>query len=165
METSPNKPATSPGQANGSPRKHRRAHRAIKIVPLTRENLDGRSNAAKMFDAIASSIAGDLGGEGQLSTVQKHLVEAFAGAALHVGDLNARLLMGEKVDIVAHSQAISTMVRVASRIGVHRLVTRDITPSVADYVEYISEKERERSSRMKPTVTLRHALAGPTIVR
>ena len=48
------------------------------------------------------------------------LVEAFAGAAVHVHDLNARLLLGEEVDITAHASAISTMVRIASRIGVHR---------------------------------------------
>jgi hypothetical protein len=59
------------------------------------------------------------------------LVEAFAGAAVHVHDLNARLLLGEQVDIVAHASAISTMVRVASRIGINR-VPRDISPSLTD---------------------------------
>jgi hypothetical protein len=93
---------------------------------LTRE-----TKASKQFDAIAEGIAQDLGGEGRLSTIQHHLVEAFAGAAVDVHDLNARLLLGEEVDIVAHSQAISTMVRIASRIGVQR-VARDISPSLAD---------------------------------
>jgi len=101
---------------------------------LTREHLDGRSRARKQFDAIADGIAADLGGVAQLSTVQKHLVEAFAGVALAVNDLNARLLLGEEVDILEQSQAISTMVRVASRIGVGR-VARDATPTVKDYLE------------------------------
>jgi hypothetical protein len=98
---------------------------------LTRENLDGRTKARKQFDAIASGIASDLGGEDRLSTVQKHLVEAFAGAAIHVNDLNARLLLGEAVDIVEHSQAISTLVRIASRIGISRMAT-DVTPTLSD---------------------------------
>lgn len=98
---------------------------------ISRANLDGRTKSRRQFDAIAEGIARDLGGEGQLSTVQKHLVEAFAGAALHVHDLTAHLLLGEDVDIVAHSQAISTMVRVATRIGVRRLA-RDVSPSLAD---------------------------------
>ena len=93
---------------------------------LSRDALDGRTRARKQFDAIATGIAGDLGGEDRLSTVQKHLVEAFAGAAVHVHDLNARLMLGQDVDIIAHSHAISTMVRVASRIGIHR-VARNIT--------------------------------------
>ena len=39
------------------------------------------------------------GRRNQLSTIQRHLIEAFAGAAVHVSDLNARLLLGEKVTI------------------------------------------------------------------
>lgn len=109
---------------------------------MNRDNLDGRTKAAQQFDAIASGIAADLGGEEQLSTVAKHLVEAFAGAALHVGDLNARLLLGEKVDIVTHAHAISAMVRVATRIGVHRL-PRDVTPSLGEYLQGAAEEAAE----------------------
>ena len=103
----------------------------LKARILTRASIDGRTRARKQFDAIATGIAQDLGGETQLSTVQRHLVEAFAGVAIHVNDLNARLLLGEEVDIVDHSQAISTMVRVASRIGLGRIplnVTDDLDP-------------------------------------
>jgi hypothetical protein len=93
---------------------------------LTRDQIDGRSKAAQQFDAIADGIAEDLGGIDQLSTVQKHLVEAFAGAALSVNDLNMKLLLGKEIDILEQSTAISTLVRVASRIGLHR-VARDVT--------------------------------------
>ena len=111
-----------------------------KIRLLTRDNLDGRTKARKQFDAIAEGIAQDLGGEDRLSTVKRHLVEAFAGAAVHVHDLNARLLLGEEVDITAHASAISTMVRIASRIGTQR-VARDVTPpSVAEYLEHKQQR-------------------------
>jgi hypothetical protein len=105
-----------------------------KLRLLTRENLDGRTKARRQFDAIAEGIAADLGGDDRLSTVQRHLVEAFAGAAIHVNDINARLLLGEEVDIVAHSQAISTMVRVAARIGLDRRA-KNITPALPDYLD------------------------------
>ena len=108
-----------------------------KVRLLTRNALDGRTKARKQFDAIARGIAVDRGGEDQLSTVQRHLVEAFAGAAVHMHDLNARLLLGESIDIVAHSQAISTMVRIASRIGIER-VPKDVTP---DPLEYARERD------------------------
>ena len=114
-------------------RKHR-ASKAIKVRLLTRKSLDGRTRARKQFDAIANGIASDLGGEDRLSTVQRHLVEAFAGAAVHVHDLNARLLKGEPVDVLMHSQAISSMVRVAARIGIDR-VARDISPNLQEYLE------------------------------
>jgi hypothetical protein len=100
---------------------------------LTRQNLDGRTKASRQFDAIARGVASDLGGEAQLSMVQKHLVEAFAGAAIHVHGKNARLLLGEEVDIVEHCQAISTLVRVAQRIGLRR-VARNITPDLSNYL-------------------------------
>ena len=111
-----------------------------KVHLLTRSNLDGRTKARKQFDAIAEGIATDLGGEDRLSTVQKHLVEAFAGAAVHAHDLNARLLLGEDVDITAHASAISTMVRIASRIGVHR-VTREV-PDLRKYLEATAREAR-----------------------
>jgi hypothetical protein len=92
-----------------------------KVRLLSRDALDGRTKARKQFDAIASGIAADLGGEDRLSTVQKHLVEAFAGCALTLNDINARALLGEPVDLLAYSQAVSTLVRIASRIGIARV--------------------------------------------
>jgi len=109
-----------------------------KVRLLTRDELDGRTTAAKQFDAIARGIASDLGGEDQLTTIQRHLVEAFAGAALQVNDVNARLLLGEDVDLIRHCQAITTLVRVASRLPVDRH-KQDITP---DPLEYARERER-----------------------
>jgi hypothetical protein len=120
----------------------RTRHLRDKARLLVRGNLDGRTKARRQFDAIATGIAADLGGEDRLSTVQKHLVEAFAGAAIHVHDLNARLLLGEQVDIVEHSQAISTMVRVASRIGLN-CVAKDVTPSIADIAAEIEAAKCE----------------------
>jgi hypothetical protein len=118
-------------QPNASPKL--RKHRRSKAQLLTRDALDQRTNAAKAFDRIAASIIADLGGAEVLTTVQHHLVEAFAGAAIQVDDLNTRLLMGQQVDILAHSQVISTLVRVASRIGIAR-VPRDVTPTISEYL-------------------------------
>jgi hypothetical protein len=115
-----------------------------KVRLLTRGNLDRRTAAVQRFDAVSAAIAADLGGEEHLSTIAKHLIEAFAGVALHVGDLNARLIIGEDVDAGEHSQAVSTMVRVAQRIGVNR-VARDVTPSLQDYLSqhYAGDAEPE----------------------
>jgi hypothetical protein len=54
-------------------------------------------------------------GRDRLSTVQAALVEAFAGAAVHVNNLNVRLLIGESIDLTEHSAAIGAMVRVATQ--------------------------------------------------
>jgi hypothetical protein len=109
-------------------REHARSsHRRLKKkVIIGRNHLDGRSAAAKRFLRIVSGVAAELGGDGNLTTVQRELVEAFAGAAVHVVALNTLLVSGHDVDILAHSTAISTLCRVASRIGVGR-IPRDVT--------------------------------------
>lgn len=123
MEACPNTPQKP------AVRKHRASR---KLHFLTRELLDGRTRARKIFDAIARGVASDLPAD-QLSTVQKHLIEAFAGAAVRVHDINARLLKGEEPDILTHSQAISSLVRVASRLPVGR-IPRD-PESLNDYLK------------------------------
>jgi hypothetical protein len=118
-----------------------RPSRAVKLQVVTRQSLDRRTRAHKMFDAIASSIARDLGGETRLTTVQKHLVEAFAGAAITVNHLNVQLLIGKEVDICAYAQVISTLVRVASRINVGRAMRTVIDPlSYASEVEHAHDQ-------------------------
>jgi hypothetical protein len=111
-----------------------------KVRLLTRQSLDGRTRARKQFDAIAEGIAADLGGEDRLSTVQRHLVEAFAGCCIVLQTLNARILLGEPVDIADQSSAASTLVRIASRIGVDR-APKDITPSLADIAREIEAEK------------------------
>jgi hypothetical protein len=114
-----------------------------KIRLLTRQSLDGRTKARKQFDAIAEGIAEDLGGSARLSTVQRHLVEAFAGCAIILQAINARILLGEAVDVADQSSAASTLVRIAMRLGVDR-VPRDVTPSLDDIAAEIAEK-RDRA--------------------
>jgi hypothetical protein len=113
----------------------------VPLKVLSRHELDGRTFIARQFASIADGIAQDLGGSDRLSTVMRHLVEGFAGVAVHVSDINARLLLGEKIDISEHSQVISTMVRVGSRIGLTRL-PKDIT---LDPLTYARERDREAS--------------------
>jgi hypothetical protein len=116
-DTSQDTPTISTGNGKG------------KIRLITRRSLDGRTKARKQFDAIANGIAADLGGEDRLTTIQKHLVEAFAGCALAVNAINAQLLLGRSIDILEQSSAVSTLVRVASRLGCDR-IARDVSPSL-----------------------------------
>jgi|SRR6516162_1237017 len=108
-----------------------------KLRLLTRQSLDGRTKASKEFDAVVAGIASDLGGEARLTTVQRHLVEAFAGCVVVVHDINARLLLGQSIDIGEASQAVSSLVRLASRIGIGRrmLDVTDLTDHIAKKIE------------------------------
>ena len=126
------------GNGRGTATPHIRTRQG-KLRLLSRAALDGRTAVAKQFDSIAASIATDMGGEDQLCTIQKHLVEAFAGCAVNVSDLNARLLLGEKVDLAQHAQAVTTLVRVASRLPIGR-VARQI-PSMAEYLRSLPPQQ------------------------
>jgi hypothetical protein len=129
----------APRRAGG---RHKLGHtgRATKPQLLTRDQLDGRTNAAKVFDRLVADIEGDLGGREQLTTIERALVEGFAGAALSLYHLNTQLALGQNIDLSQHAQAVSAMVRVASRLGVSRRA-RDLTPSVNDYVDHINAQE------------------------
>jgi hypothetical protein len=116
-----------------------------KVRLLTRQSLDGRTKARKQFDAVVEGIASDLGGEAHLTTVQRHLVEAFAGCAVVVHDINARLLLGQPIDIGEATQAVSSLVRLASRIGVGRHM-RDVT----DLTDHITKKIETRAATAEP---------------
>ena len=85
---------------------------------------------------MVEGIASDLGGEAHLTTVQRHLVEAFAGCAVVVHDINARLLLGQPIDVSEAAQAVSSLVRLAQRIGVGRRML-----DVTDLTDHITKVE------------------------
>jgi hypothetical protein len=113
-------------RSEGQPKKPVRSKKATKPQLLTRAVLDGRTNAAKLFDQLVANIQNDLGGRSELSAIELTLVEAYAGAAITLENLNTRLLLGEQINLSEHAQAVSAMVRVASRLGLQRR-PRDVT--------------------------------------
>jgi hypothetical protein len=122
MEIAPHQPAEEPP---------RRRHRPSKPQLLTRAALDGRTGAARYFDRLVGDIERDLGGSDQLSAIEHELVEAFAGASVMLAHLNTKVARGEEVDPAEHSQAASTLVRIATRLGLQRRA-RDIGPTLGD---------------------------------
>jgi hypothetical protein len=105
----------------------RRRNRVLKAQPLSRSDLDGRTNAAKIFDRTVIEITNDLGGPDNITTIQRGLIEAYAGTAVRANEMNVRMLLGQEVSLADHALIVSSLVRVASRLGVERRA-RDITP-------------------------------------
>jgi hypothetical protein len=137
METVANSSEIALGCPNAGAKK-RRNHRATKPQLLTREALDKRTNACKLFDRVCADIEADLGGRDQLSTIELQLIEAFAGAAVTLSDLNCRIALGQGIEPGDHALAVSAMVRVASRLGLSKRA-RDVTPSLSDYLQQAAE--------------------------
>jgi hypothetical protein len=122
---------------SGKPNGHR------KLPQITRDTLDHRTRIAREFSSIVEGISNDLGGADRLSTIQRSLIEAFAGVCCVLTDLNARALRGEPYDLLEGATCASTLVRISNKLGVKRQA-RDITPpGVADYLQH---KEREKSA-------------------
>lgn len=118
---------------NNSTKHKQRSKKATRPQLLTRDELDGHTNAAKLFDQLTSRIEVDLGGHDQLSTIELALIEGFVGAAIVMHNLNTRLALGERIDLAEHAAAVSAMVRVASRLGIQRRL-RDVS-SLSDFLK------------------------------
>ena len=121
-----------------------------KLKLLSRDNLDHRCLSSKRFDSIAAGIAEDLGGEDRLSTVQRWLIEVFAGASVRANDLIARTLLGQEIDDSKLNQYASTMVRVASRIGVHRAPRQ--VPTLSEYLAALKQQPIDADEAQTPIV-------------
>jgi hypothetical protein len=105
----------------GIPVKRRRAKPAPQPELPSRKALDLRLAANKQFNQIVTRITAELGGD--ISTVQRHLIEAFAGTAVIADAINVHTLLGQPIDddlieaLTASSTAASTLVSLSQRIG------------------------------------------------
>ena len=142
--------------------------------------IDGRSLTARRYRDLLSAVLVDQGGD-RCSEARRQLVRRFAAAACLAEQLEARLVNGETISIQEHATLSSTLVRLASRIGIDRR-QKDISPTLSDYlaadsaeVEDVSDtdvdderttghaKAAEAASKPAPTMALDSALSktGP----
>jgi hypothetical protein len=102
-------------------------------TPVLLADADGRTTVARRYRDIATAIATDQGGADRLSETRLQLIRRFSAAACLAEQLESRLARGEEIDIQEHSLLVSTMVRVAQRIGIDRRA-KNITPSLSEYL-------------------------------
>jgi hypothetical protein len=114
--------------------KTRRAHKQAKPQLLTRDRIDRRSNAYKLFHRRLAAIESDLGGAESLSTIQRSMAEGYTGAVVLLENIITRTLLGETVDPLAYCAIVTAMTRLASRLGVRRIKAKADEPSLADYL-------------------------------
>ena len=95
---------------------------------VTLANIDHRTDAYKLFRGIVKGITADLGGEDRLTTLEGSLIQGYASAHVRMIDLTARQLVGDELtDFAELTSAISSLVRIANRLGVQRR-PREVTP-------------------------------------
>jgi len=100
-------------------------------------DVDGRSVLARRYRDIMGAVVSDQGGAEHLSEAQLQLVRRFSAASILAEQLEARLAQGEQVNIQEYSVLVSTIVRVAQRIGLERRA-KNVTPSLN---QYLSDKK------------------------
>jgi hypothetical protein len=102
-------------------------------------DVDGRSVVARRYRDILAALASDQGGADHMSEARVQLCRRFAALAVQAEQMEAALARGEPIDLQQHALLASTLVRLASRIGVDR-VPHDVTPTLS---EYLARYERE----------------------
>jgi hypothetical protein len=98
------------------------------------DGIDLRSSTARRYRDLVAQIASDCTGGvvSNLSETKLQLIRRFSAACVLAEEMEARLAAGEQIDITEHAQLSSTLVRLASRIGVSRL-PKNISPLPLDY--------------------------------
>ena len=122
----------------------RRSTRLVPRQPVARSRvtngtdvlpgIDQRSTIARRYRDICSAIASDQGGAERLSEARHQLIRRFAAAAVLAEQIEARMAVGENIDIGQHAMLSSTMTRIARRIGIDRRA-HAIVPDLKDYIE------------------------------
>lgn len=104
--------------------------------------VDGRTSLAKRYRDIASQIIVDQGGEDRLAEARLQLIRRFSAAAVLAEQMEARMVLGEQIDINLHALLTSSLVRVASKIGINRRA-KEIVPTLKHYLEVKADEDED----------------------
>jgi hypothetical protein len=104
-----------------------------KVRLLSLDDLDGRTRAAQHVRDTRQDVIADLGGEEQLSTLERAAVDHVALLDAMAKDVAARWLQGESVDASAVPTLVNAFNRSAAILGWRRRA-KDVTPDLHDYM-------------------------------
>lgn len=106
------------------------------------EGLDARSAPARRYRDLQSAMAADLGGLDYLTEAQLQLVRSAAGLVMLRERLDSKALNGEPIHTATYCRICNSLRRVLSTVGLKR-VAKDITPTLAQYLDAKAEAEEE----------------------
>jgi hypothetical protein len=95
--------------------------------------VDGRTATARRYRDLVANLISDAGGEDKISETRRQLIRRFSAQAVMAEQMEARLVMGEEIDLAQHCVVSSTLVRLASRLGINR--SARLVPHLKDYLE------------------------------
>jgi len=98
---------------------------------------------ARRYRDIAAALVGDSAGIDQIAEARLQLIRRFSAACVMAEAMEAELVMGKSIDVTEHSLLSSTLVRLASRLGIDRR-SKVIGSTLSDYL-YEAEATEEAS--------------------
>jgi hypothetical protein len=93
--------------------------------------VDGRTTQARRFKEIFANLAQDIGGDP--SEAQKAIAARAATLAVWCEQAEVDFASGGELDVLTYSTVSNAMRRLLSDLGLER-VSRDVTPSLSDYI-------------------------------
>ncbi len=108
--------------------------RAGKLRLMSIDDLDGRTAAARRARELVDSIASDLGGDAHLTEGTRQLARRAAVLGALIEHSECTMLAGGEVELSDYLMAVNAQRRVLATIGLERR-SRDVTPSLASYIE------------------------------
>lgn len=91
-------------------------------------NVDGRTADARRYRDLCLSLVDDLGGETDLTEVQRALVRQAAAMIVQSERLQSAVLRGELVDCEQLTRLANVATRIFSRLGIKRHQAPSLNP-------------------------------------
>lgn len=114
---------------------------AAKARLLTLDGMDRRTAAYQGVRKSIGAIEADLGGAAHLSYAERSLVQRCAILAAMLADQETAYLTGAPIDPTSYATLVNALRRTLETVGLKR-ASRDITPSVAEYVAHLAAEEK-----------------------
>jgi hypothetical protein len=108
--------------------------------------VDARSQEARRYRDIAAAVIQDSGGLDRVAEARLQLIRRFAGIAVLAEKAESKLVNGEEINITDLSLLCSTLVRIATRIGIGRR-SRAIVPHLSDYIDIQTKEQQEAEAK------------------
>ncbi|ESZ31009.1 hypothetical protein X733_22525 [Mesorhizobium sp. L2C067A000] len=97
------------------------------------DDLDRRTTAARVVFELRDTLAADLGGKANLSSMKLELIDNVAVLGAMLKDSAASYITGEEVDIIEFMALTNAQRRLLADLGLERRALKDITPTLRDY--------------------------------
>jgi hypothetical protein len=115
-----------------------------KVQLLSLDQLDGRTQAAKLARQLISALEDDLGGADRLTTSEREIVRRAALISAMAEHLEAQWLLGKGLDVGAYTALVNVQRRLLTTVGLERRA-RDVTPDLSRYIEQSASSGEPRT--------------------